>query len=163
MPWLIDNTPICLLLSTVDFQSSMHAIRGVSQLRYYSCVQAALWIVQSVCPSVRPSVCLSVCHTFALCFHHRITVKLVGVITNDRSEFHAKFRGQTSKVKVTDVKTRFRGVTPIWIDIPWWSDAQSLMLLRRGRSVYIPSFRFSFFYFIIENRKRVPKYSFRFS
>ena len=31
------------------------------------------------------------------------------------------------------------------------------------RSVYIPSFRFSFFYFMIENRKRVPKYHFPFS
>ena len=30
------------------------------------------------------------------------------------------------------------------------------------RSVYIPSFRFSFFYFIIENRKRVTKHPFPF-
>ena len=33
----------------------------------------------------------------------------------------------------------------------------------QARSVYIPSFRFSFFYFMIENRKRVPKYPFLFS
>ena len=34
---------------------------------------------------------------------------------------------------------------------------------QRGGSVYIPSFRFSFFYFMIENRKKVPKYPFLFS
>ena len=32
----------------------------VSFLSIFSCDQAALWMVQSVCPSVRPSVCLSV-------------------------------------------------------------------------------------------------------
>ena len=40
-----------------------------------------------------------------------------------------------SKVKVTEVNTqlsRFRTVTPVWIHIWWWNDAQSLMLLRRG-------------------------------
>ena len=30
-------------------------------INIFSCDQAALWMVQSVCPSVRPSVCLSVC------------------------------------------------------------------------------------------------------
>ena len=38
-----------------------------------------------------------------------------GVITNDRSNVHAKGQGQWLKVKVTDVKTqfsRFRTVTP---------------------------------------------------
>ena len=42
----------------------------------FSCDQAALWMVQSVCLSVRPSVCLSVCHTFLTIFpssyHHEI-------------------------------------------------------------------------------------------
>ena len=40
-----------------------------------------------------------------------------------------------SKVKVTEVNTqlsRFRTVTPVWIHIWWWNEAQSLMLLRRG-------------------------------
>ena len=40
-----------------------------------------------------------------------------------------------SKVKVTEVKSqlsRFQTVTPVWIHIWWWNDAQSLMLLRRG-------------------------------
>ena len=43
---------------------------------FVSCDQAALWMVQSVCPSVRPSVGLSVCHTFFTMFpssyHHKI-------------------------------------------------------------------------------------------
>ena len=42
----------------------------------FSCGQAALWMVQSVCPSVRLSVRLSVCHTFLTMFpssyHHEI-------------------------------------------------------------------------------------------
>ena len=42
----------------------------------FSCDQAAIWLVQSVCLSVRPSVCLSVCHTFFTMFpssyHHEI-------------------------------------------------------------------------------------------
>ena len=42
----------------------------------FSCDQAAIWLVLSVCPSVRPSVCLSVRHTFFTMFpssyHHEI-------------------------------------------------------------------------------------------
>ena len=44
-----------------------------------------------------------------------------------------KCQGQSSKVKVTEVKAQlnsFRTVTPVWIHIWWWNDAQSLMLLR---------------------------------
>ena len=100
----------------------------------FSCDQAALWMVQSVCLSVCLSVRLSVT-PFSLCFHHRIIMNLSGDITNDRSDVHAKGQGQRSKVKVTEVKTqlnRFRTVTPVWIHIWWWNDAHSLMLLRRG-------------------------------
>ena len=54
--------------------------RGVSQnagvLVVFSCDQAALWRVQSVCPSVIP---------FSLCSYHRIIMKFSGVITNNRS------------------------------------------------------------------------------
>ena len=73
---------------------------------------------------VRPSVCS----------HHPIIMKWSRVITNDKSDIHAKVQGQRSKVKVTEVKTQlshFRTVTPVWIHIWWWNDAQSLMLLRR--------------------------------
>ena len=35
---------------------------------FFSCDQAAFWLVQSFRPSVRLSVCLSVCHTFFTMF-----------------------------------------------------------------------------------------------
>ena len=106
----------------------------------------ALWMVQSVCLSVRLSVCLPLCLSvslslclslclsvtpFWLCSHHRI-INFSGVITNDRSDVHAKCQGQGSKVKVTEVNTPlFRTVTPVRIHIWWRNDAQSLMLLRK--------------------------------
>ena len=82
--------------------------------------------------SVRPSIT-----PFWLCSHHRIIMKLSGVITNDQSEVHAKGQGQKSKVKVTKVTTQlnhFRTVSLVWIHIWWWNDAYSLMLLRRGNT-----------------------------
>ena len=88
------------------------------------------WFSPSVCPSVCPSVT-----PFWLCSHHHIIMKFSGVVTNDKSDVHAKGQGQRSKVKVTEVNSqlsRFRTVTPVWIQISWWNDAQSLMLLRRG-------------------------------
>ena len=109
------------------------------------------WYFPSVCPSVRlsvcPSVCLSVCPSvtpFWLCSHHRIIMKFSGVITNDQSKVHAKGQGQRSKVKVTEVTTQlngFRTVTPVWIDIWWWNDAYSLMLLRRGALLFFKVIR----------------------
>ena len=117
----------------------------------FSCNQAALQMVFSVCPSVRLSVCpsvrLSVCLSvtpFWLCSHHRIIMKFSGVITNDQSKVHAKGQGQRSKVKVTEVTTqlnRFRTVTPVWIHIWWWNDAYSLMLLRRGALLFFKVIR----------------------
>ena len=82
------------------------------------------WFSSSVSPSVRPSVCLS--HLFTS--HHRIIMKFSGVITIDCSDVHEKGQGQMSKVKVTKVKTqfsRFRTVTPVWIHIWRWNDAQT--------------------------------------
>ena len=85
-----------------------------------------------------PSVCPSVCHTFFTMFpapyYHEIFV-----IVDDRSDVHARGQGQRSKVKVTEVMTllsRFGTVTPVWIHIWWWNDAQSLMLLRRGALLF---------------------------
>ena len=91
----------------------------------------------SVCPSVRLSVCLSVCHTFLTMFpssyHHGIF----------RSYYQwQKWRPckrSRSKVKVAEVNTQlghFRTVTPVWIHISWWNDAQSLMLHRRGALLF---------------------------
>ena len=101
----------------------------------FSCDQAALQMVFSVRLSVTP---------FWLCSHHRIIMKLSGVITNDRRKVHAKGQGQRSKVKVTEVMTqlnRFRTVTPVWIHICWWNDAYSLMLLRRGALLFFKVIR----------------------
>ena len=98
---------------------------------FFSCDQAALWMVQSVRPSVCLSVRLSVT-PFWLCSHHRIIMKFSGVIINDKSNIHAKDQGQRSKVKVTEVNTQlnhFWTVTPVWIHIWWWNDAYSLMRL----------------------------------
>ena len=95
------------------------------------------------CPSVRLSVCLSVT-PFWLCSHHRIITKFSGVITNDRSDFHAKGQGQRSKVKVTKVTTqlnRFRTVTPVWIHIWWWNYVYGLMILRRGALLFFKVIR----------------------
>ena len=105
----------------------------------FSCDQAALWMVFSVCLSV----CLSVTPLW-LCSHHRIIMKFSGVITTDQGNVHAKGQGQRSKVKVTEVTTqldRFRTVTPVWIHIWWWNDAHSLMLLRRGALLFFKVIR----------------------
>ena len=113
----------------------------------FSCDQAALWMVQSVRPSVCPSVCPSVrlsVTPFWLCSHHRIIMKFSGVITSDRSDVHAKGQGQRSKVKVTEVTTqlnRFRTVTPVWIHIWWWNDEYSLIVLRRGALLFLKVIR----------------------
>ena len=92
-------------------------------------------------PSVRLSVCLSVCpsvrHTFLTMFpssyHHEIF----------RSYYQwQKWRPckrSRSKVKVTEVTTqlyRFRTVTPVWIHIWWWNDAYSSIMLRRGALLF---------------------------
>ena len=111
----------------------------IQSLYIFSCDQAALWMVQSVCLSVCPSVT-----PFWLCSHHRIIMKFSGVVINDKSDVHAKGQGQRSKVKVTEVNSqlsRFRTVTPVWIQISWWNDAQSLMLLRRGALLFFKVIR----------------------
>ena len=97
----------------------------------FSFDQTVLQMVFSVCPSVCPSV-----PPFWPCSHHRIIMKFSGVITNDQSKVHAKVQGQRWKVKVTTQLNRFRTVTPVWIDIWWWNDAYSLMLLRRGALLF---------------------------
>ena len=116
----------------------------------FSCDQAALWMVFSVCLSACPSVCLSVClyvclsvclsvAPFWLCYHHRIIVKISRVITKDQENVQTKGPGQRSKVKVTEVTTqlnRFWTVTPVWIHIWWWNDTYSLMLLGRGALLF---------------------------
>ena len=85
-----------------------------------------------------PSVCLSVT-PFWLCSHHRIIMKFSGVITTGQGNVHAKGQGQRSKVKVTEFTTqlsRFQTVNPVWIQIWWWNDIYSLMLLRIGALLF---------------------------
>ena len=93
------------------------------------------WYFLSVCPSVTP---------FWLCSHHRIIMKFSGVITKDQGKVHVKGQDQRSKVKVTEVTTqlnRFRTVTPVWINIWWWNDTYSLMLLGRGALLFFKVIR----------------------
>ena len=100
--------------------------------------QASLWMVQSVCPFVRLSVCPSVTF-FLLCSPHRMIMKFSGVITSDRSDLRAQGQGQRSKVKVTEVTTQlngFRTVTPVRIHIWWWNYAYSLIMLRKGALLF---------------------------
>ena len=114
----------------------------------FSCDQAALWMVQSVCPSVRPSVCLSVrpsvCHTFLTMFpssyHHEIFrsyYQRQKWRPCKRSRSEVKGQGHRGH----DPNFRFRTVTPVWIHIWWWNDIYSLMLLRRGALLFFKVIR----------------------
>ena len=126
-----------------EFPSQRPVMRSFDVSFLAATKQLYKWYFPSVCPCVCPSVRLSVT-PFWLCSHHRIIMKFSGVITNDQRKVHAKGQGQRSKVKVTEVTTqlnRFRTVTPVWIDIWWWNDAYSLMLLRRGALLFFKVIR----------------------
>ena len=104
----------------------------------FSSDQAALWTVFSV----RPSVCLSVCHTFLTMFPSSYRHEIF------RSYFQwPKWRPckrSRSEVKVTKVTTQlnsFRTVTPVWIHIWWWNHAYGLMILRRGALLFLKVIR----------------------
>ena len=67
---------------------------------------------------------------FWLCSHHRIIMKFSEVITMDKSDVHAKGQGQRSRSQrskqiLTQIE-RFRTLTPVWIHLWLWNDAQSL-------------------------------------
>ena len=123
----------------------------ICSLCFFSCDQAAIWLVQSVRLSVCPSVCLSVRPSvrlsvtpFSPCSHHRIIMKFSGVITMVKSDVHAKGQGQTSKVKVTEVNTqlnRFRTLTPVWIHIWQWNHAHRWKQHRRGALLFFKVIR----------------------
>ena len=91
-------------------------------------------------PSVRPSVCLSVCHTFFTMFpssyHHEIF----------RRYYHVQkwCPCKRSRSKVTEVNTqlnRFRTLTPIWIHIWQWNHAHSWKQHRRGALLFFKVIR----------------------
>ena len=135
------SLPTSKLVGTFQPTSLQHLIESTVQLVEWRSVwlnsfimflaaTRRLWIVsQSVCLTVRLSVGQSVT-PFSLCFHHRIIMKLSGVNTIDRSDVQANGQAQRSMVKVTEVKTQFSHfltITPVWIYIWRWNDAQSVM------------------------------------
>ena len=118
-------------------QSFMLLRRGA--LLFFSCDQAALWMVFSVRLSVRLSVCLSVCPS------HLFDYVPIIVSSWNFQELSPRTRVTSmQKVKVTEVTTqlsRFRTVTPVWIHIWWWNDMYSLMLLTRGALLFFKVIR----------------------
>ena len=136
---LINYTFFMYLMNYMNSSDRLH--EAATKLRPSSSTNGIfrLSVCLSVCLSVRPSVT-----PFSPCSHHRIIMKFSGVITNDKSDVHAKDQGQRSKVKVTEVNTqlnRFRTVTLVWIHIWWWNDANSLMMLRRGALLFLKVIR----------------------
>ena len=150
--WMITHTYIASVLNCADLPSchgwanfgplvAKTLRRGISAelSPQESFLRTSSWMTGSVRLSVRPSVT-----PFSPCSHHRIIMKLSGVITTDKSDVHAKVQGQRSKVKVTEVNTqlnRFWTVTQVWIHIWWWNDAYSLMMLRRGALLFFKVIR----------------------
>ena len=99
----------------INVNTKLKDAGGSAITELFSCNQAALRTLLSVCPSLRPSVT-----PFWQCSSHHIILKFSGDITIDRHDVYAKGQGQRSKVKVTEVMTplsRFRTVTPVWIHI----------------------------------------------
>ena len=127
---LMQDCNICITLAVEILQSCIEPLTYTEKF-YLPTLQflaATKQLYEWFSPSVRLSVCLSVT-PFWLCYHHRIILKVSGVITKDQGKVHAKGQGQRSKFKVTEVTTqlnRFRTVTPGWIHIWWWNDAYSL-------------------------------------
>ena len=107
----------------------------------FSCDQAALQMIVSVCLSVCPSRCLSVrpSHLFDYVPIIVSSWNFQELLPVTESDVHAKGQGQRSKVKVIEVTTqlyRFRTVTPVWTQVWWWNDAYSLIMLRRGALLF---------------------------
>ena len=88
------------------------------------------WYFLSVCPSVCPSHLFDYVPIIVSSWNFQELSPQTRVTSMQRSR---------SKVKVTEVTTqlsRFRTVTPVWIQIWWWNYAYSLMLLRRGALLF---------------------------
>ena len=69
------KTPLNIVNVAWQYMTALGSRMLMMDASVFSCDQAALWMVQSVCLSIRPSVRLSVCHTFWPCSHHRIIMK----------------------------------------------------------------------------------------
>ena len=117
---------------------------GTDMLRVYD-INARVCLRPSSCKNTyfRLSVCLSVrlSHLFD-------NVPVIVSSWNFQELFPLtdtmSMQDQWSKVKVTEVMSpfsRFRTVTPVWIHIWGWNDAQSLMLLRSGTLLFFKVIR----------------------
>ena len=93
----------------------------------FSCAQAALWMVQSVWLSVRPSLT-----PFSLCSHHCFIMKFSGVITMPKmmsmQKIKSEVRGQGHRDQTQFIRSRT--VTPVRMHRWWWNHAQSLCFSR---------------------------------
>ena len=143
---IVDFDPNWAFPDCISSLKSLMAVKWCTKLEValkrcsiiFSCDQAAIWLVQSV----RLSVCPSFCHTFFTMFpssyHHEIF----------RSYYHGQkwcpCKRSRSKVKVTEVNTqlsRFRTLTPVWIDIWQWNHAHSWKQHRRGALLFFKVIR----------------------
>ena len=98
----------------------------------FSCDQVAVWLVQSVLLSVRPSVCLS--HLF-----HHVPIIVSSWNFQELLPWSKVMSMQKVKVKVTEVNTQlncFRTLTPVWIHIWQWNHAHSWKQHRRGALLF---------------------------
>ena len=98
---------------------------------YFSCDQAALQMVFSVCLSVCPSHLFDYVPIIVLSWHFQELLPLTKV----KSMQKVKVKGQGHRGHNTQLN-RFRTVNPVWIHIWGWNDAYSLMLLRRGALLF---------------------------
>ena len=145
--WLPGNPLLPLLLCRISQVCAFLCLETTNSLNpwfltyvIFSCNQAALRALISVCPSLRRSVSLYVrlSHLFDNVPFIVSSGNYQEILPSiDRRDVHVK--GQRSKIKATEVMTplsRFRTVTPVSIHI-WRSNyAQSLMLLRRGALLF---------------------------
>ena len=87
--------------------------------------------------SVRPSVCHTFLTMLPSSYHHesfRSYYQWQKWRPCKRSRSEVKGQGHTQL-------SGFRTVTPVWIHIWWWNDAQSLMLFRWGALLYFKVIR----------------------
>ena len=132
--WLIDDK---IMITRSVMMPKVSGLYRPTGLLFFSCDQAAIWLVQSVRPSVCPSVCPS--HLF----HH---VPIILSSWNFQELLPMTNVTSMQKVKVTEVNTqliRFRTVISslVWIHIWWWNYAYSLMMLRRGALLFFKVIR----------------------
>ena len=133
-------------ISTDTYMVSMGYV--ITSLRAYILHHDAIFLAATkqlydwFSPSVRPSVCLSVSHTFCTMFpssyHHEIFRGYYNV------QKWCPCKRSRSKVKVTEVNTQlslFRTLTPVWIHIWQWNHAHSWKQHRRGALLFFKVIR----------------------